>query len=185
MRSTPEHAMATVQEYLDLSPGGPHYQLIEGELRMAPAPNRKHQRILRRLGNRLCDHAEYNQLGEVFYAPFDVFLTDFNVFQPDLLFVAEARKGLVSMRGVEGPPDLVVEILSPSTAKEDLGPKKHVYAATGVSEYWIIDPDANAVAVYFPSRSIDEPAKILRPGEWLTSDFFPGLEIDLQRILAE
>jgi len=151
---------------------------------MAPAPNLKHQRVSRDLGFIIHGYLRDHPLGEVFNAPCDVFLSEINVFQPDILYVTNERSQILSERGVEGAPDLVVEILSPSTAKEDQGPKKRVYAATGVTEYWIVDPERNEVAVYFPRNTADTPAATYRKGDLLQSSHFPGLEIPLSEVFA-
>jgi len=182
MSSLPQGALATERDYLDLAPGGPRYELIEGELRMAPAPNLRHQRVSRNLEFIIHRYLQDHPIGEIFDAPCDVFLSEINVFQPDILYVANERAQILSERGVEGAPDLVVEILSPSSAKQDQGPKKRVYAATGVTEYWIIDPLKDDVVVYFPRQNADTPAATYRRGDRLQSDQFPELDISLSEV---
>lgn len=178
----PAHARATVSDYLSMAEGGPRFELIEGELRMAPAPNTKHQRILGRLHLLLGKFLEEHPLGEIYLAPCDVFLSDINVFQPDLLYVAKERQSLISERGIEGAPDIVVEILSPSSRVQDLGGKKRVYTAVGVREYWVIDPETEELAVYALPADSEIPARTLRKGDLLKTPFLPDFAIPLEEL---
>jgi Uma2 family endonuclease len=102
-----------------------------------------HQRVSKRLMLALIEYFEGRSIGEVFHAPTDVILTDEDVFVPDLLVVRKPED--VSSRGIEGPPVLVVEILSPPTCTQDCGVKAERYAQLGVEHYWIVDPDARRV----------------------------------------
>jgi len=182
MSTLPHGSLATVSDYLDLAPGGPRYELIQGELRMAPAPNLKHQRVSRNLEFILFDYLKRNPIGEIFHAPCDVFLSEINVFQPDILFVSEQRKQLLSERGVEGAPDVVIEILSPSTARQDLGPKKRVYTVTGVREYWVIDPELEQLSLFRLPEDPAAPFQTLRKSDCLISPHFPDLTISLSEV---
>ena len=125
---------------------GKRYELICGELFVNPAPSRIHQRISRRLQRQLEDYFHDRKLGEVFNAPFDVILTPHDVFEPDLLVVGDPSH--TTERGVEKPPLLVVEILSPSTRTVDRGVKFRRYGELGVLHCWIVDPDAKRVECY-------------------------------------
>src|SRR5205814_4243917 len=87
-------------------------------------------------------------LGKVYYAPLDVILSDTTIVQPDLVFLDNSRLGQISARGVEGPPTLVVEILSPSTSRIDRVRKTQLYAQYGVPYYWIVDSRARIVEGY-------------------------------------
>ncbi len=128
-------------------PEGTLAQLIDGTLVMSPAPTSCHQRIVSRLNRTMGVFVEREGLGEVILSPFDVFFDDAHIFQPDLVFVAADRMHLISKRGLEGAPDLVVEVLSPSTGYYDLTQKREVYERTGVREYWIVDPERQTVEV--------------------------------------
>ena len=130
-----------------LLPEDKRYYLIDGELYMAPAPSSRHQRLPLKLARLLADFIEGHGLGEVYIAPLDVILSEEDVLQPDLLFVTQERRGIVSERGCEGPPDLVVEILSPATEQRDRELKRKVYAKFGVPEYWLVDPQAESIEV--------------------------------------
>ena len=108
---------------------------------MTPAPGRKHQRITGRLYKLLDDFVEQNQLGEVANAPRDVYLAPRETYQPDILFISQNRIDISAEDKVNGAPDLVVEVLSPSTGYYDLKPKYRAYEKYGVQEYWIVDPE--------------------------------------------
>jgi Uma2 family endonuclease len=116
------------------------YELIEGELFVAPAPNIEHQRKAFRLSRMLADHAERHDLGEVFIAPCDVVLDDSTVLEPDIVFVSKARHSIVTAACIEGAPDLMVEVLSDSSRTIDRFVKRDRYAEFGVPEYWLLDP---------------------------------------------
>lgn len=116
------------------------YELIEGELFVAAAPNIEHQRKVGRLFIRLTRHVEQYDLGEVFIAPCDVVLDDSTVLEPDIIFVSKARRSIVTPACIEGAPDLVVEVLSDSSRTIDRFVKRDRYAEFGVPEYWLFDP---------------------------------------------
>lgn len=137
----------TYADYAKLPEGAP-YQLIQGKLVMSPAPTTFHQIIVLNLARRLQDYVEARKLGMVLVSPVDVYLTDTNTFQPDVVFVRADRLTIIGEQKLEGAPDLVVEVLSPSTAYYDLRQKRSVYAEAGVPEYWIIDPEEKSVETY-------------------------------------
>ena len=168
-------APLTVEDYRDLPETGPRYQLIEGDLYMAPAPNRFHQDISINLEYILVEYLKKHPIGKVYHAPFDVYLTPINVFQPDILFIAKDNYRILTDVGAEGAPDLVVEILSPKTAKLDLEPKRHVYSKTGVREYWIVDPIKKTVAVYRLQEDPEKPIRVLGISDTYATAMFPGL----------
>jgi Uma2 family endonuclease len=138
----------TYKDYEALPDDGRRYEIHEGELSVTPAPTPDHQRRSGRLFTVLSAHVNGRGLGEVFFAPVDVILTDTSIVQPDLVFVAADRAGAVSSRGIEGPPTLVIEILSPSTARTDRHTKLQLYARHGVPYYWIVDPDSRTIEAY-------------------------------------
>jgi Uma2 family endonuclease len=172
----------TVNDYQELPEGPPYYQLIEGEIAMSPAPNRPHQHILRNITFLLLKFVNEHRLGEVYFAPCDVYLTDINVFQPDLVFVSNARKSILSQRGIEGAPELVVEILSPKTARLDKGLKRDIYARTGVEELWIVDPEAKEIIVYHLTESAESPAGTYSGRQKFTSRVLSGLQIPAAKV---
>ena len=128
-------------------PEGTLAQYFDGEILMSPAPLLLHQRVVMTLAARLHQFVEQNGLGEVLPAPLDVTLSDTLVVQPDLVFISHERSGIITRQGLSGAPDLVAEVLSPSTAYYDLTLKREAYEAHGVEEYWIVDPEREAVTV--------------------------------------
>jgi Uma2 family endonuclease len=146
-----EERKYTVAEFLhqdDLDENS-YYELIEGEIVKKSSPHYEHQRASRKLTVALDKLVTEKKLGEIFYAPIDVYLDDLNFYQPDLVFVSEAQKDILSEEGlIEGVPDLVIEILSPSTGKYDRGGKMRVYEQHGVKEYWIVDLANKLIEVY-------------------------------------
>jgi Uma2 family endonuclease len=172
----------TKYDYGILPEAGPRYQLINGNLFMAPAPNRFHQDISRTIQFEMMKYLEVQPVGIVYNAPFDVVLTDINVFQPDLAFFSEMRRGSLTEKGAEGAPDLVVEILSPKTAHLDLDQKRVVYSRASVDELWIVDPEGEEVRVYHLREDPDRPKVVLRSGDVLKTSLLPGFEITVQKI---
>lgn len=125
------------------------YELINGILVRKSAPQPRHQRISRKLLRLMDDFIQKHNIGEVFYAPIDVFLDEKNVPQPDLVFVSKERSFIVDeIDGILGVPDLVVEIISPSSIRMDRVDKKDLYEGFGVPEYWLIDPKNTAIEVF-------------------------------------
>ena len=174
------------QTYKDYcaTPDDERYELINGRLMMVPAPNMKHQEILGRLHLGLARFNEEHQLGEVYVAPCDVVLSDTDVVQPDLLFISGAREHIITEQNVRGAPDLVIEILSPSTAEKDLGEKHELYGRHGVLEYWIVDPVAETVAVHRQGDGTLEVAETLGRGDTLRTALLDGLQLKLDDVFA-
>lgn len=159
------------------------YEVIEGELLMTPAPNVRHQRISRRLNHRLTTFVETGGYGEVLYAPTDVILSTENVVQPDLLFVSKERLTILDPDGaVNGAPDLVVEILSPSTASRDRIAKYRLYSKYGVREYWVVDPEARTVEVLVQGSGGLQNWRLFSEGSAVTSPLLPGISVPVAEI---
>jgi Uma2 family endonuclease len=112
---------------------------------VTPAPGTRHQRVSSALNSILKAYVTSHGLGEVLYAPIDVILADTTVVQPDLVYREPTRAHLVSDRGIEGPPTLVIEILSLSTTTIDRSRKRQLYADLGIPYYWLVDPESRAV----------------------------------------
>lgn len=137
----------TYEDYAKLPEGSP-FQLINGELIMSPALVPYHQRILGKLFIMFSDFVQKNQKGEVLVSPIDVYLNEEETYQPDIIFISNERLNIIGEKKIEGAPDLVVEILSESTAYYDLKHKKQIYESSGVKEYWIVDPIEKSIEVY-------------------------------------
>jgi len=139
--------MYTYADYEKL-PQRPAYQLIDGDLVMTPAPTPYHQIILGRMHLTITEFVHFNKLGTVFLSPIDVYLSDTETYQPDIIYISNQRRLLIGEKKIEGAPDLVVEILSPGTGYYDLTHKRNVYQTSGVTEYWIVDPQEKTIMVF-------------------------------------
>ena len=145
--NNPVKASYTREDYEKLPEGGP-YQLIGGQLTVSPSPSIRHQIISGNLFLAMATFVEKHELGIVLLAPSDVRFTDTDIVQPDLYFIKTEREHIIGKQYTEGPPDLLIEILSPSTAYHDLKLKKDLYELHKVPEYWIVDPESKTVDVY-------------------------------------
>ena len=174
----------TTEDYQDLPNDGRQYQIVEGELFVAPAPTPFHQSILGNLYVILRDHLRHHPGGKVFLALFDVYLDKNNVVQPDLSWFSPEREEYISGRGAEGPPDLLIEILSPSTEALDLGLKKEVYARFGVREMWIVDPRMRVVSVFDLTRSTATPEGTFGAEASFGSQVLAGLAVSCPEVFA-
>ena len=172
----------TYEDYRN-TPADKRYELLEGELVMAPAPRIPHQRVGMRLGTRLHTFVEEGGLGEVFAAPCDVLLSNTDVVQPDLLFVSRERAHLLlGGDNVRGAPDLVIEILSPSTSGLDRTLKRRLYAKYGVREYWLVDTDAKTVSVLLMGEDDFDVAGTYGEGQIVTSPTLQGFTFNVDEI---
>ncbi|HWI52587.1 MAG TPA: Uma2 family endonuclease [Symbiobacteriaceae bacterium] len=175
----------TYEDYL-LLPEDKRWEVIEGELLVTPAPTFRHQRVSLKLTVRLSNHIETNGLGQVVYAPCDVILSSENVVQPDVLFVARQRLSIINPSGgVHGAPDLVVEILSPSTASRDQVVKRKLYGNYGVREYWVVDPASSTIEVLLLGASGLETTRVFPTGAVVVSPLLPDLELLVDDVFAE
>ena len=169
--------LLTVEDYR-ATPEGSRYQLVEGDLiLMSPAPNLFHQKIVWNLSQLLGRYIAAHPLGEVFFAPCDVYLSEHDVVQPDVLFVAKANLGILAEDGIHGAPDLVIEVLSPATAQLDKKTKRRVYARAGVKEMWLVDPLLLQIQRYDFARDQAKPVQLIEEDENFTTPLLPGLEI--------
>ena len=171
----------TYEEYYRLD-DDKRYEIINGELLMSPAPDTWHQTWLSQLHVLLTLFVKGKRLGRVFIAPVDVVLDQENTVQPDLIFVAAANVDIVQRRALFGVPDLLVEMVSPSSVRRDRYDKRELYARFGVKEYWIGDPANRAFEIltlaagrYELHSSAEERGKV-------SSLLLPGFEFDLSEL---
>ena len=157
-------------------------EIIDGELIMAAAPNILHQRIILNFVRVMEPFIIDNRWGELFIAPTDVYLSDTNVVQPDLLFVAAARSGIITEAHIRGAPDLVIEIGSPTTVERDRTVKADLYARFGVAEYWLCNPTAETVDVRRLENGRLQLVGHYTRTDWLSTPLLPGLQIDLRAV---
>jgi len=172
----------TYAQYCLLPEDGKQYEVIDGELFMTPAPRPKHQKIVVRLTEELSRFVRENRLGEVFVAPIDVLLDRHTIVQPDVLFISIARLSIVGEDAIEGPPDLVVEVLSPSTFYKDLRKKMAAYSQFGVQEYWIVDPETQSIEVYARQDDKLQSARKFSSGETIASALLPGFRLAVKDV---
>jgi Uma2 family endonuclease len=170
----------TYEEFRQLPDDGKRYELIGGEARLTPAPNTKHQYVVHNLDVALSVYVQKNKLGDVWTAPLDVRLSGDTALQPDLIFVSDARAGIIQEDWIAGAPDLVVEVLSPSTAAYDRVTKLPVYAEADVTEFWLIDPQAKTVEVLRLQGKKYFVDATLAGDQVLISDLFPGWQLPLR-----
>ncbi|MEW5930683.1 MAG: Uma2 family endonuclease [Gemmatimonadota bacterium] len=169
----------TYAEFARLPDDGNRYEVIAGELHVTPAPRPAHQRIIARLGFALEGFTRENDLGWILPGPVDVLFAEGEYLEPDLVFVRRERLQIVTERGIEGPPDLVVEVASPSTARTDRGIKRERYARFGVPEYWVVDADARLVEVYRMLVDPSRPEVVRDVLTWSPVPGGPALRIDV------
>lgn len=171
----------TYQDYAN-TPEGEIWELIGGEKFMPPSPSEAHQGANVELAWLLHGFVKERGLGRVYFAPFDVVLSDVDVVQPDLLFVSKERSHIITAANVRGAPDLVVEIRSPSTADRDWTVKRDLYSRYGVKEYWVVDADERRVWVMLLGDDRLEEVGTYGVGDVLTSPTLQGLSIDLDDV---
>ncbi|MBC7340642.1 MAG: Uma2 family endonuclease [Firmicutes bacterium] len=163
-------------------PAGLRYELVEGDLRMTPSPSTTHQRISRRLELALHAWVEDHDLGEILDAPLDVVLSEHNVVQPDLVYVARERLGIIKEANIQGAPDLVVEILSPNSLEWDRVTKRHLYAKYGVREFWVVDPEGRTIEVAVLRGGDLVTLQVYPVGSVLVSPLLPGFQLPLDQV---
>jgi Uma2 family endonuclease len=157
-------------------------EIIDGELFVTPSPIRRHQRVVLEIAGALLAF-EKQHGGEAYPAPMDVFFSDANVVEPDVLFVRPNRLPGTDEAKVVVVPDLVVEVSSPSTRRTDLTRKRDLYERFGVAEYWFVDIEAERVEAYRLYEGRYGAPEILQAGDRLTSPVLPGFSLDLTGIL--
>jgi Uma2 family endonuclease len=171
----------TYEEYYRLDDER-RYEIIDGALRDAPAPNSSHQDWSRELTLIVATYVKRNALGKVLAAPFDVVLDPENTVQPDLIFVSAAHLSIIQKRAIFGVPDLLVELVSPSSVRRDRYDKKGLYTRFGVKEYWIGDPANQALEVLTLKNGQYELLCCAEERGKLTSLLLPGLEFDVSEM---
>jgi len=190
MPSSPAHdTRLTVDDFLLFPDDGKRHEIIDGVHYVTPSPVTRHQAISGRLFLSLGNFLDAQpHLGRVFYAPFDVIFTRWDVVEPDLLVIAGDQIDILTTKNVQGAPAIVVEILSPGTRKVDEQIKQRLFDRGGVREYWLIDPELDIVKVYrrHADGSFPRVAELSRDAaDTLTSEVLPGWSLTLARLLAD
>lgn len=175
----------TYDDFVLFPDDGKRHELIDGEHYVTPSPNRKHQKVSGNLHLLIASWLEEHPIGQIYYAPFDVVFSQFDVVEPDLLYMSNERASAVlTQANVQGAPEIVIEIGSPGTRKRDETIKRRLYERTGVAEYWIVDPEIDVVRVYRRgAEDFDRPVELTsESGDVLTTPLLPGLDLPLARI---
>ena len=175
----------TYEEFMALPEGGPvRYEIIDGDLCMTPAPSPRHQEISINLSGIVWNFLRTNPLGKVYASPVDVVFSQEppQVVEPDLVFVAAEHVSLITEKNLQGVPDLLVEILSPTTSLRDRREKLALYERFGVPEYWIVDPERTTIQVFRLSGERYAEALEFGLGDRLETPLLPGLSIPLSEV---
>jgi Uma2 family endonuclease len=186
---TAQRVKLTYDDFLLFPDDGKRHELIDGEHYVTPSPNTRHQKISGRLYLAIAKWLEADPIGEVFYAPFDVVFTRFDVVEPDLLYMSRERAAqILTEKHVTGAPEIVIEINSPGTRKRDETIKRRLYEREGVGEYWVVDPELDLIRVYRRTEGDGAFGRAVElradSDDVLATPLLPGLEIPLQRIFS-
>ena len=174
----------TYNDYVAIDDGY-RYELINGVLKMIPGPATSHQRMSLKLASIIDYFIEDNDLGSVFESPIDVILDEENTVQPDILFISLENQSKVKENAIYGAPELVIEIISPSSVKADRYIKKSLYERFGVLEYWIVDIANKTVEVFELADSKFQLFSITEEKGKIDSKLLPGLNIEFDKILQK
>jgi Uma2 family endonuclease len=176
---SPPTGSLTYDDYARIPDDGNRHEIIHGAHYMNPAPIPYHQALSRHIQFQLYSALELSGLGEVINAPIDVQFSERDVVQPDVVVVLKDNS-IITRTKINGVPDLMVEILSPSTSNNDLGLKKHLYEDNGVPEYWIVDPDEKVIQEYtLVDGAYQKPQTC---ADAITFGGAPDVRVDLTRV---
>jgi Uma2 family endonuclease len=178
----------TYDDFVQFPDDGKRHELIDGEHYVTPSPNTRHQRISGNIHLLIGNWLERHAVGQLFYAPYDVVFSDFDVVEPDLLYLSNERAAQVlTPLHAKGVPELVIEIASKGTRKRDETIKRRLYERVGVSEYWVVDPLIDVIRVYRrEDAGFGRPNELSRQaGDVLTTPLLPGLDLPLARIFRD
>lgn len=180
----PEQGQWTYDDYKQLPDDGWRYEIIEGELYMFPAPKPVHQKSVLNFGTKLNSFCLTNrQIGEVYIAPIDVRLPGLaDPVQPDVVFIQQNRLRIVKEDYIEGAPDFIAEVLSPSNWVVDRRKKFEIYAKAGVKEYWIIDPKVRTIEQFVLRDRNYELMGKFEEGDVISSTVVQGFQIAVNEI---
>lgn len=181
--ATDDKQKYTYDDYIRLDDDN-RYEVVEGELLLTPSPGFKHQDVVRRLASLLSVWIEGQNLGVVITAPFDVVLARDTVLQPDIVYLARENYHRLTNACLQGAPDLVIEVISPSTIRRDRIRKSRLYLKHSVKEYWLVDPEGGTVEIFTNTPEGWRLAGTYSQEEILNSPLLPGLAIDLTAVFT-
>lgn len=173
------HTKLTYEHYTQFPDDGMRHEIIDGIHYMNAAPVPYHQKLSRRIQFELYSAIELTNLGEVMNAPIDVQFSNHDVVQPDIVVVLNDNK-IITQTKIKGTPNLIIEVLSPSTSGRDEGLKKELYEQNGVPEYWVVDPDEKAVRKFLLDGGNYSEAQ--RHTDSITFDGLPDISVDLTQV---
>ncbi|HYM61817.1 MAG TPA: Uma2 family endonuclease [Thermoanaerobaculia bacterium] len=185
--TTSASTKVTYEDYAAFPEDGLRHEIIDGEHCVTPAPNMRHQAISGELFYALRTYLERNPIGKVFSTPCDVVLSDLDVVQPDVLYIANERKQIMTEKNVRGAPDLVIEIISDSTRRTDEITKRNLYERFGVAEYWVVDPVVDTVKIYrLTGNRFEVAAEVTGEAKGrLESPLLPGLSVEVAVVFRD
>ncbi len=175
--------LLTYDDLLETPDDGQRYEIIGGELHVSPSPTPKHQRVLRNLFLLVHNYSQQYDSGEVFFAPLDTRFGPHDIVEPDLLYIRKDRLPIIAEKLIEGAPDLVVEVLSPSSRQRDRALKLDLYAREGVPEYWIADPERETLTVHALEGGTYRPLDA--SDGMISSRVLGGLTIDVTSLFSK
>jgi Uma2 family endonuclease len=180
---TPKRKL-TYEDLLKLPEDDKRHEIIDGVHYVMSSPVLRHQRLVRRVGVSIINFLEAAGLGEAFNLAVDVVLSPHDVVVPDLVYVSKERSHLLQEKNIPGPPDLVVEVLSPSTSHKDRKLKRRLYEKAGVLEYWMMNGDDDTVRVYRlgPTGYGTGVHLSAAAGDILTTPLLPGWKLPLSEL---
>jgi Uma2 family endonuclease len=185
MKSPSSDVKLTYDDFVLFPDDGLRHELIDGEHYVTPSPSTRHQQVSGRLHLLIGSWLEEHPIGHLFYAPYDVVLSRFDIVEPDLVYFSNERaRQVITDLHATGAPEIVVEIASPGTRKRDDTIKLRLYERVGVDEYWTVDPDRETLAIRRrDGERFAAPQTLSREaGDVLTTPVVPGLAVPLERI---
>ena len=178
----------TYEDFCRIPDDGMRHEIIDGVHYVTPSPVLRHQQLMGRLylaiGNFLEEHPE---VGQAFLSPLDTVFSPWDVVEPDLVFVAADQLDILTEPNIQGAPALVVEVLSPSTRKRDLGIKRLLFDRGGVREYWVVDPKARELTVYRRASGggLAATKRLSTGGDvTLTTPLLPGFALSIVKLFT-
>ena len=188
MPSAHRDTRLTYEDFVHFPDDGMRHELIDGVHYVTPCPITRHQQLAGRLYLAIGNYLERQpEVGQVFFAPFDVVFSRWDVVEPDLLFVAADQRAILTDANIQGAPALVIEILSPGTRKRDLGIKRELFDRGGVREYWVVDPKAEDLTIYrrMPDGRLSKASQLgARDAETLSTPLLPAFSLSLAKLFA-
>ena len=183
MATNPHGVLLTYEDYAAILTDRNRYEILNGVLSVTPAPYHVSPGCRDSISTAILgEYVRGTDFGKILIAPCDVLLSTHNIVQPDILFVALERLHIVEPANVKGAPDLVIEVLSLSTAVNDLNVKRQVYAEHGVKHYWIVDPNRRSITAHTLVGDVYEPIRESSPNEPFSAPPFSELAIDLAEV---